>query len=101
MTIPVNYKLILVPDENEIALDGCAGSQIPLDIVKVALKENKEPVEVFTLNEKEDNVIDLETIPALETVDYTIRVWVTNSHDLTISNNLHYHSIIKVEEETK
>ena len=101
LTIPVKYKLILVPDENEIALDGCAGSQIPLDIVKVALKENKEPVEVFTLNEKEDNVIDSETIPALGTVDYTIRVWVTNSHDLTISNNLHYHSIIKVEEETK
>ena len=39
LTIPVNYKLILVPDENEIALDGCAESQIPLDIVKVALKE--------------------------------------------------------------
>ena len=42
MTIPVNYTIKLVDDLETVFEDGCSEYQMPKDIVRVAIKDNKK-----------------------------------------------------------
>lgn len=99
LTVPVNYKLKLTRDESAIETDGCEDYQIPKEVIKIAVKEDKKPVEFYTLDNLDDDILSTKTIKALGSTDYTIRIWVSSSHNLTMNNDLHYHGIIEVEEE--
>lgn len=101
LTEPVKYQLKLVDNAEKIILDDCAELQIPKEIIRVSVKEDSSKNNIYTLSELIDNKLDLGEIDALAEKNYSIRIWVTNTSEVNISKNLHYHGIIQaIENET-
>lgn len=101
LTEPVKYQLKLVDNAEKIILDDCAELQIPKELIRVSVKEDSSKNNIYTLSELIDNNLDLGEIDALAEKNYSIRIWVTNTSEVNISKNLHYHGIIQViEKET-
>lgn len=98
LTEPVDYQLKLVDNAEEIITDDCVALQIPKELIRISVKEDSSKNNIYTLSELENNNLDLGEIKALAEKNYSIRVWVTNTTDLNVSKNLHYHSIIQVVE---
>ena len=96
LTEPVKYKLKLVDNAEKIILDDCAELQIPKELIRVSVKEDSSRNNIYTLSELIDNNLDLGEIDALAEKNYSIRIWLTNTSDVHISKNLHYHGIIQV-----
>ena len=57
---------------------------------------NSSKNNIYTLSELIDNNLDLGEIDALAEKNYSIRIWLTNTSEVNISKNLHYHGIIQV-----
>lgn len=96
LTEPVKYQLKLVENAEKIILDDCAELQIPKELIRVSVKEDSSKNNIYTLSELIDNNLDLGEIDALAEKNYSIRIWVTNTSEVNISKNLHYHGIIQV-----
>lgn len=96
LTEPVKYQLKLVDNTERIILDDCAELQIPKELIRVSVKEDSSKNNIYTLSELIDNNLDLGEIYALAEKNYSIRIWVTNTSEVNISKNLHYHGIIQV-----
>lgn len=96
LTEPVKYKLKLVDNAEKIILDDCAELQIPKELIRVSVKEDSSKNNIYTLSELIDNNLDLGEIAALAEKNYSIRIWLTNTSEVNISKNLHYHGIIQV-----
>ena len=96
LTEPVKYKLKLVDNAEKIILDDCAELQIPKELIRVSVKEDSSKNSIYTLSELIDNNLDLGEIDALAEKNYSIRIWLTNTSEVNISKNLHYHGIIQV-----
>ena len=96
LTEPVKYKLKLVDNAEKIILDDCAELQIPKELIRVSVKEDSSKNNIYTLSELIDNNLDLGEIDALAEKNYSIRIWLTNTSEVNISKNLHYHGIIQV-----
>lgn len=96
LTEPVKYKLKLVDNAKKIILDDCAELQIPKELIRVSVKEDSSKNNIYTLSELIDNNLDLGEIDALAEKNYSIRIWLTNTSEVNISKNLHYHGIIQV-----
>lgn len=96
LTEPVKYKLKLVDNAEKIILDDCAELQIPKELTRVSVKEDSSKNNIYTLSELIDNNLDLGEIDALAEKNYSIRIWLTNTSEVNISKNLHYHGIIQV-----
>lgn len=99
LTEPVNYKISLLDNEEQVILDECEEIQIPKELLTVAIKEGNSKPEIYTLEELEDNILANKTIAALADVNITIRIWVANSDDTIVPANSHYHGMIKIEED--
>lgn|SRR5574344_1618940 len=96
LTIPVKYQIKLVKDKEAIKEDDCGEYQIPNDIIRVAVKENKSATKISNLSDL-NNILDIDTIKALGTSNYTIRVWTVNN-GMPTGSKLHYHGILEVKE---
>ena len=96
LTEPVKYKLKLVDNAEKIILDDCAELQITKELIRVSVKEDSSKNNIYTLSELIDNNLDLGEIDALAEKNYSIRIWLTNTSEVNISKNLHYHGIIQV-----
>ena len=97
MTIPVNYKIQLMEDLEMVFEDNCSEYQIPKDIIRVAIK-NKTGTEIYTLSELEDGILMNTRIKALETEDYTVRIWTAQS-TLQAGSTKHFHGRIQIIED--
>ena len=98
LTVPVNYKIKLVDDTKTIEVDKCKDRLIPKDIIKVSLKDGKKN-KIYNLNELQNNTIKLTKIKALGEKKYTLRVWT--KEDAKAERDVHYHGLIKIQEENK
>lgn len=101
LTEPVNYKVNLFDDLEEIEEEGCKDYLIPEDVIKVSIKTSKSSITIYNLNELEENVLLVDSLDALEKKDITIRVWVRQDSGIPSGTKLHYHGKIKVEEQVK
>lgn len=101
LTESVNYKVRLYDDVEKIAEDLCQDNLVSKDVIRVSIKTNKTPNKIFGLNELEDGVLLVDTMEALEKKNISIRVWVKQDSNIPSASNMHYHGIIKVEEENK
>ena len=97
MTIPVNYKIQLAEDLEMIFEDNCSEYQMPKDIIRVAIK-NEKGTEIYTLSELEDGILINTRVKALGKEEYTVRVWTTQSA-LQAGSIRHYHGRIQIVEE--
>ena len=98
LTEKVNYKIKLVKDIKAIKDDECDDYQIPLEYIKVSIKEDKDDNAIYSLADLEDNILKEAQIPALGEKDYSIRLW-TAQDSIPSGSLLHYHGLIQVLEE--
>lgn len=98
LTLPVDYKIKVIEDNDVINSEGCSGAQIPKDIIKIAIKSEKG-TNIYNLNELADGILLQEKIKALDNQEYTVRIWTTNN-SLQSSANLHYHGKIQIIEDS-
>lgn len=101
LTEPVDYKVRLLDDLDKISEDLCKDNLVSKDVIRVSIKTNKIPNKIHTISELEDNVLLEDTMDALEKKNISIRVWVRQDSNIPSGSKMHYHGIIKVEEENK
>lgn len=101
LTEPVDYKVRLLDDLDKISEDLCKDNLVNKDVIRVSIKTNKIPNKIYTISELEDNVLLEDTMDALEKKNISIRVWVRQDSNIPSGSKMHYHGIIKVEEENK
>lgn len=97
LTEKVEYKIKLIDDTKII--EDSNEQIIPKELIKVAIKSPKQKTKIYSLDELEDNLLLSETINALDSMDYTIRVWVTSRDDIPLVKESSYHGLIKVIEQ--
>lgn len=100
MTIPVNYTIRLVDDLEMIFEDGCSEYQMPKDIVKVAIKNNKK-TEIYNLIDLNDGILAQTKVKALAEEEYTIRIWTTKDTTLQAGAVRHFHGKIQILEDDR
>ena len=100
MTIPVNYTIKLVDDLETVFEDGCSEYQMPKDIVRVAIKDNKK-TDIYNLVELNDGILVQTKIKALKEEEYTIRVWTRKDTTLQAGDVRHYHGKIQIVEDDR
>lgn len=96
--ISSNYKIKLVDDKTKILDDQCMEYLIPKNIIKVSIKENNNDDKIYILKDLKDEVVMSGKIKSKTSKEYTVRVW-TGNNTLPNGSELHYHGIIKIEEE--
>ena len=90
MTIPVNYTVKLVDDLEMVFEDGCSEYQMPKDIIRVAIKDNKK-TGIYNLEELNEGILVQTKIKPLKEEEYTIRVWTKQDTTLQAGAVRHYH----------
>ncbi len=96
LTEKVSYKIKLTNDTKKILKDECEEYQIPLEYIRVSLKENKNDNIIYNLVDLEDDTLYTSDIKALEEKSYTIRLWVSQDSSVPTGSILHYHGLIQV-----
>lgn len=100
MTIPVNYTIKLVDDIEIVFEDGCSEYQMPKDIIRVAIKNNKK-TGIYNLSELNDGILAQTKIKPLEEEEYTIRVWTKQDTTLQTGAIRHFHGKIQIIEDNR
>ncbi len=100
MTIPVNYTVKLADDLETVFEDNCGEYQMPKDIIRVAIKNNKK-MEIYDLSELNDGILIQTKIKALAEEEYTIRVWTKQQTTLQAGSVRHYHGKIQILEDDR
>lgn len=99
LTEPVKYLVTLSDDIEKIVEDNCGDALIDKNYIKVSIKEDGSKTQIYTLAQLQDNVLDKDKIKALDTKNYSVRVWVSRDIPIPAGTKLHYHGVLKVVEE--
>ncbi len=100
MTIPVNYTVRLADDLETVFEDGCSEYQVPKDIIRVAIKNDKK-TGIYNLTELNKGILVQTKIKPLEEEEYTIRIWTRQDTTLQAGAIRHYHGKIQIIEDNK
>lgn len=99
LTMDVNYKIKILIDEEKILEDNCGDILIPMEDIRISVKNGKNNNRIYSLDELEDGILLEETIKALKSEDIVIRAWVRRETTLTPGSKMHFHGIIQLIEE--
>lgn len=94
LTIPVEYEIKVIDDLDTIVADNCSESQIPKDMIHIAIKTDKD-TQIFTLSELENGTLLNDKIKALDEEEYAVRIW-TAKNTLQSGIELHYHARLQI-----
>lgn len=101
LTEKISYKVKLLDDLDVIKSDSCEDNLVPKDVIRVSIKTNNSSNKIYTIDELEDDILLIDEMEALEKVDISIRVWIKQDSNIPSGSLMHYHGIIKIEEEVK
>lgn len=96
LTESVRYKIKIVDNEEKIKNQNCEGITIPREEIRISIKESGKSTQIYNLSDLEENTILSTTTEALESVKYTIKIWVNNDSTLPMGSDHHYHGLIQV-----
>ena len=99
LTEKVGYRIKIEEDVEKIIEEKCEEKQIPKSDIRISVKAGKSKTEIYTLEELEDHILLESVMEALGKTTITIRVWVSQDSGLPLSADMHYHGIMKVEED--
>jgi len=99
LTIPVKFKVKIIEDKLKISEDKCQYKLIDESEIRLSINSKNQEDDIVNLSDLEDGTIHEFTIDALDSDDYTIRVWIKNDSNLVSGSNMHYHGIIQIVEE--
>lgn len=99
LTEPVNYKIILKDNSDQVEADNCLEKSIPHEEIRVSIKKSGEETKIYKLSELEEGILLSTTAKALEESKYTIRIWINhNDNSLPSGSEYHYHGLIQIVE---
>ena len=99
MTQPVNFKIKLIEDLEQIVEDECEKMQIDKQYIKVSIKENKSNNKIYNIKDLKNDILMNTEIAALEENEYYVRLWVDKDSTIPTGTELHYHGVLQVVEE--
>lgn len=88
------YKIFIVDDEEMIYYDKCSDKTVERSFIRYSLDNH----DIYSLAE-EDVAIISDKLDANETVQYTLKVWISDSYSRT--DDIHYHGKIVVKQDEK
>ena len=99
LTEKVGYRIKIEDDLETIKKDNCEEKLISKSDIRISVKVGKDKTEIYTLEELENGIIIENIMEALDKTTIAIRVWVSQESSLPLGAKMHYHSIMKVEED--
>lgn len=97
MTVPVDYTVKLTDDLEMVFEDDCSGYQMPKEMIKVAIKNDKKTT-IYYLTELNEGIIAQTKIKPLAEEEYTVRIWVAKDTTLQSGAVRHYHGKLQIVE---
>ena len=97
-TKKVKYRIVLKQNKDKYTEHECGEYKIPENIIKLGIHKKGKVSDISTLDDLEDDILDKGTIGPQDSIDYTIRFWISQNN-LIQDADMHYHGIIEIEEE--
>lgn len=94
-TIAANYRIMIVNDMDTYESDDCSDKMLDWSNIKYSFSKNSEAATTGILSDT-SGVLNIGTIDANETDEYSLKLWIKSSATNEIMNQ-HFHGIIKVE----
>lgn len=88
------YKIFIVDDEEMIQYDKCSDKIVERSFIRYSLDNH----DIYSLGDEDVAVISGK-LEANETVQYTLKVWISDNYSRT--DNIHYHGRIVVKQDEK
>lgn len=101
LTEKVNYKVRILNDLEKQIDDACEDILIPLNNIKISIKEGNKDTKIYYLNELNQGILLESKFSALEEKDIVIRVWIDQNSSLPLGAKMHYHGKVQVIEDDK
>ena len=94
----VKYQIKLSDDEKEYLKDDCIDKRIPKSIIKLGIHKSGDSSSIINLDDIDNDIVANGVLGPKKEEKYTIRVWISQSTNLVIDKNLHYHGLLQVTE---
>lgn len=94
----ISYSIRILDNDSYTEKDGCHEYQIPHNIIKFSIHKENEKVNIYSLSDLVNGEVLTRIIKPHEQEEYTMRFWI-NKSSISSGALLHYHGIIKVEDE--
>ena len=94
----IRYSINVLDNKEKVIKDDCLEYQIPHNIIKFSINKEKEKQNFYMLSDLVNGRVLTRIIKANKKEEYTMRFWIT-SNNLQSGSKLHYHGIIKVDDE--
>lgn len=95
----IKYSININDNSKLYDQDGCNEYRIPKNIIKLSIHKNNEKNNIYNLSDLVNGNILNRIIKANREDEYTIRFWISNKTTQITGTKMHYHGIIKVEDE--
>ncbi len=99
LTEDVDYKVKILDDLDAIDEDECGEFLIPKEDIRLSVKVNKKEIEIYNLDELEDGIVLYNQVGALDEDVISVRLWIKQDSTLPMGAHMHYHGILKIEED--
>lgn len=92
----LEYSINIVDNNEFIQEDYCKDTQIPKNIIKFSIRNEKEDNSIYALNNLINGNVLTRKIKPRDKEKYTMRFWTTRDTNISTGTKLHYHGIIEV-----
>lgn len=92
LTVGVKYVVKIVDDNLNVPSENV----IPLEDIRISIKNGKANNEIYNLNELENGVLLEDEVGPLEKKDLSIRLWVNKDSGLSNTSDMKYYGTIKI-----
>ena len=98
LTVGVPYQVKIIPDYEQVELDGCEENLIPEEDIRISVKVGRGDNQIYNLSELEEGILLTDEVGALKTEAVSIRIWIDKDSSLPAGSKMHYHGVIQVVE---
>lgn len=95
----IAYKINIIDDLDAVIEDGCEENLIDKKYLRISIKENGAENKIYTLDQLTNQELLETTINSGDSNKYSIRIWADKDLTIPTGSNLHYHGLIKIDEE--
>lgn len=95
----IKYSINIIDNDKLYNKDKCRDYIIPKNIIRLSIHKNNEKNNIYNLSDLVNGNILNRIIKANKEENYTVRFWISNKSTQTTGTKMHYHGIIKIEDE--
>ncbi len=95
----IKYSININDNDELYKSDKCNKYKIPKNIIKLSIHNDREKNNIYNLSDLINGNVINRIIKANREENYTVRFWISNKSTQNTGTKMHYHGIIKVEDE--